>query len=40
MSDFQHIPNHELFDPTENMLAVSVDGRVYHRIYLTAELRG
>ena len=37
MNNFQNIPDNELFDPSENMLAASVDERVYHRVYLSAE---
>lgn len=37
MDHFQNIPNNELFDSTVNMLAVSVDDRVYHRVYLTCD---
>jgi len=37
MNNFQNIPDNELFDPSENMLAVSVDKRIYHRVFLSAE---
>ena len=37
MNNFQNIPDNELFDPSENMLHASVDGREYHRVYLSAE---
>ena len=37
MNNFQNIPDNELFDPSENMLAASIDKRVYHRVYLSAE---
>ena len=37
MNNFQNIPDNDLFDPSENMLNASVDGREYHRVYLSAE---
>ena len=37
MNELNHIPNNESFDPSENLLFALVDGKVFHRVYLSAQ---
>ena len=37
MNELNHIPNNESFDPLENLLFALVDGKVFHRVYLSAQ---